>query len=78
MLDMFSLEGKTAIVTGGNRGLGNGMAHALCEAGAEIVIFASSDSVFDAAKALQEEGYKASGMKVDLSNRAEVEKVFAS
>lgn len=78
MLDMFSLEEKTAIVTGGNRGLGNGMAHALCEAGAEIVIFASSDSVFDAAKALQEEGYKASGMKVDLSNRAEVEKVFAS
>jgi len=34
---MFSLEGKTALVTGGNRGLGRGMALGLREAGAKVV-----------------------------------------
>ena len=36
-LEMFSLKGKTAIVTGANTGLGQGMAIALAEAGANIV-----------------------------------------
>lgn len=37
MLDMFSLEGKTALVTGCNRGIGKAMATALAEAGADII-----------------------------------------
>ena len=36
-LDMFSLKGKTAIVTGANTGLGQGMCIALAEAGANVV-----------------------------------------
>ncbi|QWU13302.1 2-deoxy-D-gluconate 3-dehydrogenase [Paenibacillus sophorae] len=36
-LSDFSLEGKLAVVTGGNRGLGQGMAIALAKAGADIV-----------------------------------------
>lgn len=36
-LSMFSLEGKTAIVTGANTGLGQGLAVGLAEAGADIV-----------------------------------------
>lgn len=35
---LFNLEGKTAVVTGGARGLGQGMAKALSEAGARIII----------------------------------------
>lgn len=36
--DMFSLDGKLAIVTGGNKGIGKGIARALARAGANIVI----------------------------------------
>jgi 2-deoxy-D-gluconate 3-dehydrogenase len=37
MKEMFSLEGKTAVVTGATRGLGQGMALGLAEAGADII-----------------------------------------
>jgi len=35
---MFDLSGKTALVTGGTRGLGQTMALALAEAGADIIL----------------------------------------
>lgn len=38
LLDQFRLEGKTAIVTGGNRGIGRGISDALAEAGANVVV----------------------------------------
>lgn len=46
----FSLEGRTAVVTGGTRGIGADMAIALAEAGADIILiqvssFNSSESV---------------------------------
>src|SRR5262245_27687902 len=38
VLDRFNLKGKTALVTGGARGLGKTMASALAEAGADIAL----------------------------------------
>ena len=35
---LFDLKGKTALITGGSRGLGLQMAHALGEAGARVII----------------------------------------
>ena len=36
---LFQLDGKVALVTGSNGGIGLGMAEALCQAGADVVIW---------------------------------------
>jgi len=45
ILDKFSLEGKSGIVTGGSRGLGKGMATALAQAGADLIIVSRTKPV---------------------------------
>lgn len=47
VLEKFSLKGKTAIVIGASRGLGQGMAWALAEAGADLALIARTASSLD-------------------------------
>jgi NAD(P)-dependent dehydrogenase (short-subunit alcohol dehydrogenase family) len=69
--DAFNLEGRTALVTGGSRGLGLAMAGALGEMGAKVVISARKADELDAAVAsLKERGVTAVRVAGDLS-RAE-------
>ncbi|MBS3975491.1 MAG: SDR family oxidoreductase [Syntrophomonadaceae bacterium] len=73
---MFDISGKKAIVTGGTRGLGHGMAEALLEAGCEVSIIGSSDMIFDVAEDFKKKGYSCYGVKADLRNRKEVYRSF--
>jgi len=72
--ELFSLQGKTALVTGGSRGLGLQMAEALGEQGARIVISARKQEELDEAVAhLAERGIEASSIAVDLQKEANVQ-----
>lgn len=76
MKNLFDLNGKKAIVTGGTKGLGYGMAEALAEAGCEVVIIGSSDRVYESAKYLADNGYSCKGVKADLIKREENYRAF--
>jgi gluconate 5-dehydrogenase len=71
--ELFSLKGKTAIVTGGSRGLGLQMAQALGEQGARVVISARRQDELDEAVAqLARQGIEASSIVVDLAQESAV------
>jgi NAD(P)-dependent dehydrogenase (short-subunit alcohol dehydrogenase family) len=61
-MDLFRLDGRSALVTGGTRGLGRVMAEALAEAGASVCITSRS---MDAARTAAEEIAAASGARVE-------------
>lgn len=71
ILNAFSLEGKTALVTGCKRGIGKGMAIALAEAGADIIgVSASLElSGSDIEKEVTKVGRKFAAYQADFSNR---------
>lgn len=72
--ELFSLQGKTALVTGGSRGLGLQMAEALGEQGARVVISARKQDELDEAVAhLAKKGIDASAIAVDLQSEANVQ-----
>ncbi len=72
----FSLEGKTAIVTGGNRGLGLGITKGYAEEGVTVVIMSYSDNVHKVAKEFREKGFKVYSVQVDLNEHEQIEPAF--
>jgi 2-deoxy-D-gluconate 3-dehydrogenase len=74
ILSQFELKGKTALVTGSDTGLGQAMAIALAEAGADIVGASNVDAIKggDTEKAVIELGRKFSAYVVDISNREQL------
>ncbi|HTQ32461.1 MAG TPA: 2-dehydro-3-deoxy-D-gluconate 5-dehydrogenase KduD [Opitutaceae bacterium] len=76
VLDSFKLNGKTAIVTGAARGLGQGMALALAEAGADIVavdILPADDT----RKQVAAHGRKCVAIAANLGDRAAIPGIIA-
>lgn len=66
---MSTLANKTAVITGGTRGLGLEMARAFSREGAKVVICSrSQDSVDQAIKTLAAEGFEVHGMACDVAN----------
>jgi 2-deoxy-D-gluconate 3-dehydrogenase len=79
MSGMFDLTGKVAVVTGGNGGIGLGMAQGLASAGARVVIAGRSAEKSEAAVAhLRALKYDALAIAVDVTDPGSVESLFAS
>jgi hypothetical protein len=73
------LSGLVALVTGGNGGIGLGMATALAQAGADIAIWGTNPAKNDAAaKTLAAAGRRVFTALCDVSNEEEVTKSFAA
>jgi len=68
-LDYFSLKDKVAIVTGGNKGLGQAYAVALAKAGANIFVIARSTDWEETERLIKETGQKVTFYQADLSDR---------
>lgn len=68
ILEQFSLKGKTALVTGGARGLGEAMAPGLAEAGADVAVAAASGAVHAAADKIRALGPRSLAIQSDLSS----------
>ena len=77
MTNLFDIQGWKAIVTGGTRGLGHGMAEGLMEAGASVVVFGTSEKVRDVAAEFCTRGFDCHGVKVDLGDDADRRRAFA-
>ncbi|HSC53320.1 MAG TPA: 2-dehydro-3-deoxy-D-gluconate 5-dehydrogenase KduD [Phnomibacter sp.] len=71
-LDSFSLAGKVAVVTGCDTGLGQGMALALAEAGADIVGASIVDDISATQALIAATGRKFKYHKVDISEREQL------
>jgi 2-deoxy-D-gluconate 3-dehydrogenase len=70
-MKLFDLAGKVAIVTGGNGGIGLGMARGLAQAGAAVVLAGRNvGKSSDAVKELEAAGVKAAMVKVDVRSEA--------
>lgn len=70
MTNPFSLEGKTAIITGGSRGIGFAIARAYLDAGARVIITARGEEGLK--KATGELGINAIGIRCDNADPADI------
>lgn len=77
--ELFSLEGRTAVVTGGSSGIGRGIASALARAGASVVIVARGrERIDETVRELTNAGCRAAGIVGDLGTREGIHDVAES
>src|SRR5437868_6891671 len=72
-MELFDLHGKVALVTGGNGGIGLGIARGLAQAGADIAVAGrNSDKTRAAVDELSCLGVRAAGVQADVADEAQV------
>ena len=78
MAQMFDLTGKVALITGGNGGIGLGMARGLAQCGADLAIWGTNAHKNQAARAeLETFGVRVVDYVCDVGDQEQVETVFA-
>jgi gluconate 5-dehydrogenase len=74
--ELFGLKGKTAIVTGGSRGIGKEMAEGLAEAGADLMLCARRTEWLDETVAeFESKGFNIAGKTCDVSKPDQVQTI---
>ncbi|MGN6407440.1 MAG: SDR family NAD(P)-dependent oxidoreductase, partial [Curtobacterium sp.] len=69
--ELFGLDGRTALVTGGSSGIGRAIATALADAGAHVLVAARTPTTIDdTVESIRRDGGSAVGIVADLSSRA--------
>ena len=77
-MDAFRLDGKRALVTGGSKGIGAGLARGLADAGADIVLMARHQKELEQARSeLQDTGREIGISVCDVSKTDEIHDVFS-
>ncbi|MGH9392315.1 MAG: SDR family NAD(P)-dependent oxidoreductase [Vicinamibacteria bacterium] len=75
---IFDLTGKAALITGGNSGIGLGMAEGLAAAGADVCVWGTNEKKNKAAEeTLRKHGRRAVALRCDVGDEKEVERAFA-
>src|SRR3712207_1612219 len=78
VIDRFSMDGRTAVVTGSTRGLGRAFARALAEAGANVVVVGrDADAAAEVEAELGSVGARTTTVLADVTVRADVERMLA-
>ncbi|MCM3770830.1 SDR family oxidoreductase [Priestia aryabhattai] len=77
-VDLFSLDGKVAAITGATRGIGRSMAIALAEAGADIALLQRSKEFLGVKEEIECLGRKCFIVNCDLENASEVSEAISS
>lgn len=76
---LFNLKGKTALITGGSRGLGKDMARALAEAGAKVVLNGQNlEALAKTAEEFTQAGFEVETLPFDVRDEESVVAAFAS
>jgi NAD(P)-dependent dehydrogenase (short-subunit alcohol dehydrogenase family) len=79
MIDIFSLEGKVAVVVGGTSGIGYALSLGLADAGADVVASARrQEKVDETADEIERRGRKTLRVSSDISDRASLEQLLAA
>lgn len=76
VFDRFQLEGKVALITGASKGIGEGIAYALAEAGASVVVSSrKQEAVDEVAHALTQKGFRALAAAANAGNGEDLKKL---